>query len=215
MGCSISVPEQSAFEEVHKVDTRIPLLGSPSTDYPTLLTLRENLFSWSNGYFPIKTVGGAPFGKGMKIQGNIKNEMILLDGNNAPVAACLLKSGLLGQSFQIYSQHTMYPAHRSERKYNQHALYTYAKVEKTPLTNVVELTFESEPFPSYSVHRAGEKGQIRKLVVKRNGRPAALIESGTWEGDWTSYLLTINPGIDPCLIICLCIICDEMHEEKK
>jgi hypothetical protein len=155
----------------------------------------------------------------LKIKGKVlavRDQMVLLDGNNTLVALCLRKFELIGQTFKIYTTHPLYPGQKpSERKYNQYALYTYAKVEREPLSTVQQVTFDNETSPSYTVHLAEEELSPKKRVVQRHGRPAALMESGTWEGIWNSYLLTINPGIDPCLIVCLTAICDKMDDCDK
>jgi hypothetical protein len=212
----------TAYEEIsHKVDPSIPSLGSqhgagPSMHHPTQLVVRKKLFLFDEHCCKVKTKGGAPFGHDLKTRGNAFDQMVLLNGRNTPVAVCVCKSVLFGQAFKIYSTHPLYPGQQSsDRKYNQYALYTYAKVERVPLSTQLDVTFDSEPSPSYTVHRERGLGPTQKRVVRRHGQSAALMEAGTWEKDWDSYLLTINPGIDPCLVVCLFAICDEMDEARK
>jgi hypothetical protein len=137
----------------------------------------------------IKTRGGAPFGNNLKIQGKVfgvRDQMVLLDGNNnMPVAVCLRNFELVGrQTFKIYSTRPLYPGQKpSDRKYNYHVLYTYAKVERVPFSTEQQVTIGNESSPSYTVHRAGGRLWPKKRVVKRHGRPAALMEGGTWEGN--------------------------------
>jgi hypothetical protein len=223
MGCTESVPVSNAFEKVHNVNPSIPMLGKEQGAGPSLhsslqLIVREKLFTWSGDDFKIKMRGGAPFGNNLKMKGKVfglRDQMVLLDGNNIPVAVCLRRLELVGQTFKIYSTRPLYPDQRpSDRKYNQYVLYTYAKVERIPLSTVQQVTFDNESSPSYMVYRAGGLWPKRR-VVKLHGRPAALMEGGTWEGNHNSYLLTVNPGIDPCLIVCLSAICDEMDEGRN
>jgi hypothetical protein len=54
----------------------------------------------------------------------------------------------------------------------------------------------------------------KKRTVFYRQRPAALMEGGSWNGQFNSYKVTVGPGIDPCLIICLTAICDEMDEDR-
>ena len=221
MGCTESVPVANSFQEFHKVDH--PSLGrhhgaGPSTTDNTQLIVREKLFSWSGDSFMIKTRDGNPFGNDLRMQGKtfaFRDQMVLLDGTTGePVAVCLRKFELVGQTFKIYSTHPLYPGQRpSEQRYNHYSLYTYAKVERIPFSTTQKVTMDTESTPSYTIHRVGSFWP-KKRVVKRYGRPAALMEGGTWEGNWNSYLLTINPGIDPCLIVCLTAICDEMDEDR-
>ena len=222
MGCTDSLPVPNAFDEVHKVNPSIPLLGRehgacPSSHSSQQLIVRENLFSWSGNDFKIKTREGAPFGNNLKMQGKVlacRDQMVLLlNGNNVPVAVCLRKFERFGQNFSICSTRPLYPGQSpSDHKYNQYVLYTYAKVERVPFSTEQQVTIGDESSPSYTVHRARGVWP-KKRVVERHGHPAALMEGGTWEGNQNSYLLTISPGIDPCLIVCLTAICDEMDED--
>lgn len=212
-----------SFEEIiHEMDPSIPSLGSQhgactSVCHPAQLVVHEKLFSFNDHCCKIKTKRGASFGHNLKARGNAFNRMVLLDGRNTPVAVCVRRESVLfGQTFKIYSTRTLNPGQQSSaRKYNKHFLYAYAKVECMPFSTQLNVTFDSKRFPSYTVHQARGLWPSQKRVIKRHGRPAALMEAGTWEGDRDSCLLTINPGIDPCLVICLSAICDEMHEAKK
>jgi hypothetical protein len=139
--------------------------------------------------------------------------MVLVDGNNAPVAVCVRKSKLLGQSFKIYSTGPLYPGQNpSGRKYNQCTLYTHAKVDQDFLSSVQQVTLDNESSPSYTVQQLWP---MNRVVKQHDERPAAFITGGPLEDNWHSYLLTINPGIDPCLMVCLVAICDEMDKIGK
>ena len=82
-----------------------------------------------------------------------------------------------------------------------------------PFSTRQEVFMDGKGVPEFAITRAG--GMLpKKRLVKKHGIPAALMEGGTWEGDFNSYHLTINPGIDPCLMVCICAICDEMDEKK-
>jgi hypothetical protein len=65
----------------------------------------------------------------------------------------------------------------------------------TTKVKVACVSSDNETSRSYTVHRAGGL-RPKKRVVKRHGRLAALMEGGTWEGTWNSYLFTFNPGIN-------------------
>jgi hypothetical protein len=118
------------------------------------------------------------------------------------------------ETFKIYTTKPLFPRQKpSEMAHENNArLYTYCTVERVPFSTVQNVTFANEQSPSFTIHRAGGFWP-KQRVVKRRGIPAALMEGGTWQGSYNSYLLTINPGIDPCLIICLAAICDEMDED--
>jgi hypothetical protein len=65
---------------------------------------------------------------------------------------------------------------------------------------------------TYMINRSGGFWPKTRTVRKR-GTVAALLQGGTWGGNFNSYNITINPGIDPCLIVCFCAVCDEMDEK--
>mmetsp|Transcript_36977 Transcript_36977/g.66528 ORF Transcript_36977/g.66528 Transcript_36977/m.66528 type:complete len:122 (-) Transcript_36977:271-636(-) len=77
-----------------------------------------------------------------------------------------------------------------------------------------EVFMDGKGDPEFAITRAGGMWP-KKRLVKRRGIPAALMEGGTWEGNFNSYNLIINPGIDPCLMVCICAICDEMDEQNS
>ena len=214
-------PETTSLEECRNVDPSIPSLGSqhgadPSMHYPKQLVVLERIFSFYDHSYMIKTSGGTPFGHNLKTRGNAHDQMVLLTGRNTPVAVCIRKSGLFGQTFKIYATRPLYPGQRSSaRKYNKYTLYSYANVERKPLSTRLDVTFDGKPFPSYTVHRARGLWPTQKRVVKRHGHPAAFMEGRKWQGHWDSCMLTINPGIDPCLVVCLFAICDEIDGARK
>lgn len=223
MGCTESVPVANSFEKVHKVDHRSlgkPFGAGPSIEGPVTLVVREKLFSWSGDSFSVKTPTGAPFGNNIQVKGkawSFRDQMALLDGDGKPIAVCLRKFQFgFTETFKIYTTTPLYPGQKpSERTYNSTVpLYTYCQVERVPLSTTQQVTFANETSPSYTIHRVGSWWP-KKRVVKYHGQPAAIMEGGTWDTNWNSYLITVNPGIDPCLIVCLCAICDEMDEENR
>lgn len=216
MGCTESVPVAGSFDTAHKMKTP-PIAKFVVSDQKQEIIVREKLFSWSGDSFKIKTRQGKAFGGGMKIKGKaiaFRDQMALLDNAGNPIAICLRKFEFFAQTFKIYTLRQIHPNQpKSNRDYNGQPLYTYAKVERAPLTTIQQVTFEGETTPSMTISRAGGLWPKKRLVKYRN-RPAAYMEGGTWEGNWNSYLLTVSPGIDPCLIVCLTAICDKMDEEQ-
>ena len=157
-----------------------------------------------------------PFGNNLYIQGKVwalRDQMVLKNGvTNEPVAVCLRKFELIGQTFKIYSVKPVYPGQKpSVQTYKHYKLYTFASVERVPLSTEQRVTLPRGG--EYTVSRAGSWWP-KSRVVKNQGRVAAYMEGGTWEGNWNSYLITVNPGIDPCLIVCLCAVCDEMDGDR-
>ena len=223
MGCTESLPEPTSYNSVHAIDPKYPAIGGgvaagPSLDSPIRIVVREKLFSWSGDDFRIKHhPDGRPLGNGLKMKGKVfalRDQMALLDGNGNMVAVCLRKFELIGQTFKIYLPNPVLPRQQpSAQNYHGRALYTYCEVKRIPFSTSQEVVLEGMSTPTYVINRAGSFWP-KKRVVKKKGVPAALMEGGTWEGNWNSYRITINPGIDPCLIVCICAICDEMDEDR-
>jgi hypothetical protein len=218
MGCTESVPVAVAFDQPHSV--HVPALYTDETigRVKHQLVVREKLFSWSGDSFKIKTLQGNLFGNGIQMKGKVwalRDQMTLLDANGAPIAVCLRMFDLVREVFKIYTLHKLHEKqHRSEQQYNGQHLYTYAEVRRVPFSLEQQVIFEGDTTgatPSMSIRRSGNFPLKRTVHYK--GRPAALMEGGTWNGNFNSYLLTICPGVDPCLIVCLCAICDEMDEK--
>jgi hypothetical protein len=216
-----SIPVASQFEVSHQVPQR-PLGAdhgaAPSQNASQRIIVREKLFSWGGDTFKIKTSQGKAFGNDLYVQGKvfaIRDQMTLLDGiTNEPVAVCLRKFEFIGQTFKIYSPKPLYQGQRpSEHDYKGQKLYTYAKVERMPFSTQQQVTFDHERTPSMTISRSGSWWP-KKRVVYRQGKPAGMMEGGTWEGNFNSYCITVNPGIDPCLMVCLSAVCDEMDEDR-
>jgi hypothetical protein len=181
------------------------------------LIVKEKLFSWSGDDFKVKTMIGEPFRGGIKMKGKVwalRDQMTLLDGSGRPIAVCLRKFDLLRQIFKIYTVHPVYQGQRqSGQQYEGQALYTYAEVKRVPLSIIQEVKFEGDDGPAtMTITRSSFIPKKRTVFYRR--RPAALMEGGNWSGNYNSYKITIGPGVDPCLIICLAAICDEMDEDK-
>lgn len=223
MGCTESLPEVSSFNVAHKVDPTYSPIGShvqagPSVNEPMKIVVKEKLFSWSGDDFKINHYqSGVPLGNGLKMKGKVfamRDQMALLDGNGNMVAVCLRKFEMIGQTFKIYVPNPVLPNQQaSAQKYNGTNLYTYCQVKRVPLSVTQEVYMEGKSAPSYTVTRSGSFWP-KKRTVRRNGQPAAIMEGGTWEVNFNSYRITICPGIDPCLMVCLSAICDEMDEQN-
>ena len=220
MGCTESLPDKDAFQQPHEMDRVVVHYdAAPSSTKPTVVVVRKKLFSWSDRSFGILTGDGAPF-HDLQVKGKaiaFRDQMALLDGNGRLVAVLLRKFELMGQTFKIYLPH---PARKgqqpSDRTYEGQALYTYAKTERVPLSTTQYVFLDGDESPTYTVHRSGNWWP-KTRAVRKHGRPAALMEGGTW--GWSSrfdgYQITCAPGIDACLMVCICAACDEMDELER
>jgi hypothetical protein len=222
MGCTESLPAPGALDEPHQINPKTPYLGggfgaTPSKTEKTVVLVRQNLFSWSGSSFRINTRDGQPYGNDLRVKGKamgFRDQMTMVDGKGQAVAVVLRKFELIGQTFKIYMTSPVFDGQKpSDRKYQGSNLYTFAKVERQPFTFIQNITLEGDTGVSYTVTRSGSWWP-KTRTVKRHGKPCALMEGGTWEGTWSSYAITCAPGIDPCLLVCVCAICDEMDETE-
>jgi len=184
----------------------------------TQLLVREKMFSWSGDDFRIKTVEGQLYQGGVYVKGKvfgIRDQMTLMDPHGAmPLAVCLRKFEFIGQTFKIYTLEPLFEGQKpSDRKYNNQPLYTYAKVERVPFARRQQVIFANQSTPSVIITRQGWFPKTR-TVSNTRGQQLALMEGGTFDLRWNTYKLSVRPGIDPLLIVCLTAICDEMDEQR-
>jgi hypothetical protein len=217
MGCVESVPVSEINLNVpHPVDPKIPLLGGlPPSSQQQQILIREKMFSWGGDGFKIKRLDGTEF-HGMKIQGKafgFRDQMTLVDAQNMPIAVCLRKFGFGVETFKIYTLHPLYDGQTlSQHDYQGKRLYAYAEVSRVMMSTHHEVKFDNMTSPTLTVHCTGYFPKTR--VVKQRGVVAATVNGGSWGGNVNSYKVSMCPGIDPCLIICVTAICDEMEEKK-
>ena len=218
MGCTESLPLVEAYDVPVRVDPVFKPIGrdfgaGPSTTRPTVVLVKEKFNDFKIKKFPSKE----PFGNGLKVKGKtfaIRDQMALVDGDNNLVAVCLRKFERMGQTFKIYvPKPVLKDQQPSKQDYNGKKLYTYAEVKREPLSMSQEVFFEGRAAADFVITRALPLYPKQRLVKKR-GKPVTLIQGGTWGGNYNSYKITCNPGIDPCLMICIAAICDEMDERK-
>ena len=145
--------------------------------------------------------------------------MTMVDGNGRAVSDVLRKFELVGLTATVYVPHPIRIGQQpSDRRYEGQPLYTYAKIERVPLSKVQNVFLDGDQTPTYTVVRSGSWDRWPKSrTVRKYGRPAALMEGGTW--GWSSrfdgYRITCAPGIDACLMVCICAACDEMDELER
>lgn len=211
------VPVASDFDVAHEVDPSIPSLGgfSPSPHQKTELKVPQGLFGRKGSNFEIKTSRGASF-NGIKTQyarirfhsksfSATSAHVILLDAQNAPIAVC--RKG--DSTCTIYTPKPLFKGQaKSGHNYEGMELFTYAKVLLDLHTGKYNVIFDNQSAPSYTTYRVNSK-----RVVKREGVTAAMMVSSKKPGDRGFYEVTVCPGIDPCMIVCLAAICDILDTE--
>lgn len=187
----------------------IPMLRQEAnTNVEQKLIVRAKLFS--SAPYEMTTPDGYLFGNGIHFKSlAARNQLILMDGEDNPIAVCQRKMEGIRQAFDIYTTQQIQGGQTKAQHatYNRQALYKYASVDRRPCSNQLRVTFEGESKPAFTLHRSDRS---TKLISYR-GRSAALTEDDRWDGSWNSYVLTVRPGIDPCLMLCLCAIGDEVE----
>ena len=109
--------------------------------------------------------------------------------------------------------------------YSKMPLYRYATLQRNTRgsSSVPTLRIVGNREPYYSIHRAGETtlpSPNKNWLIKRKHVPVALIESSSSSsaevGDdtFSAYKCTVCPGIDPMLVLSICVLCDELDEGK-
>lgn len=224
---SVVVPTPGELEYVftkEKDETTEPLgkdHGVPNTTCgpPTKVMVNEKYWSWTGDALKIKYSDGTAFGNDLQVQGTIlsmRDRTVLLNGRTkVPVAISMRKYDMWKQMFKIYTTYPIYNGQpKSERKYdNDQPLYTYAFIERIDHccdTAEINVTITNDT-TQYAIRRSGSYWP-KKRVVFKDGRVCAYMEGGTWEGRRNKYKISINPGIDQCLIVMLCGIVDQMDE---
>ena len=180
----------------------------PATD-PVVLIVKERLFSGDS--FHIKQYpSNEPFGNGLYIEGkriSRRNEMALIDGTGNVVAVCIQKSEFQGKAFMMCIPANAFPGQDPIELHHGVPLHTYCLVRQGIMGTEVYMAGK-DAVPEYEIRRAGGFSNNKKLIVMKRGdySPSAIME-----GD----RLTINPGRDPCLMICICAVCDEIDAEHR
>jgi uncharacterized protein YxjI len=227
MGCKESIPIALEFDQPHTTGNALAWGKYDEvckSDAKTQLIFGAKFFSWGGDYFKIKQRNGEDFGNlRIKIKAFSFRDQLVLENTitKEPIAICLRKFAVFGSStFKIYATTPNFTGQTpSEREYNGSRLYTFAEVVCIKL-RLEQVFLEKsnkkhndqqnghQRVPDYVIQRVGSSRPAKRVVYYQN-RPAAFMDGGKWDRRRDSYLLTICPGIDPCLIICLCAICDE------
>ena len=218
MGNSNSVSLPPTIYLNHKYTSSTSLLPSDHeggvADTLLHIEIPQHIFTTDSERFPV-----SPF-HNICIQGNkssVRHQIVLEDTiTNAPIAVCkLMFTGLV--PYKIYTTKPNYPGQKkSSRKYNESIpLFTYAEVRVGHHTKEIVLILKTS---NSNEHSSDDDRYIVETVgpfchvVMRSGQTVALMQLRSWNETANTVLLTVSPGIDPCLMICLASICDHLEE---
>eukprot|EP01083_Nonionella_stella_P249458 862582_1 len=198
------------------IGAKAGILPSPQ---PTALLVKEKLFSGDS--FHIRHLPNREPFKGLHIKGKRftrKDEMALLDGNGNILVVCLQKFDFGGKTFKIAVPQPVFAGQQPDEMFRLHhhthrhqaiPMYTYCVIKHVPFHNGQDVFMASSmgnmmSTPAYEVRRLPGFGP-KKLVMKRTGMeaPLAMVEGN---------MLNVNPGSDPCLMICFLAVSDEMDD---
>ena len=190
-------------------------------EYPTLgsvensqvrLGLQKGLFSRTGKPLPIiAACSGSPF-HNLQIRGRLfeSNDVVLEDATTGKMVAVIVrKYATTGNIFTIYSTHPVYTNQTPAKLYKYDGrLYHFAEIK--PCDKVLNVVMEGESDPTYIIHRIAPHPSRQfptKHVIKRDDKSVA---STRYHGEGNSFILTVDQGVDPSLMICLAIIADEV-----
>lgn len=181
MGCTESKYSAEDFDS--SVDMNLPKLYDIPLE-KTQILVRQRLFSLSSDTFTDTDTEGAPYPSGQ------------------PIAVCLRQFSLLKHRFKIYTTSSLFESlDKSEHDLDGMPLYKFAQVEREHFGYSYKVTFPGEDDPVITIQT--QSVFPRERVVYYRDQLAALIQGGTLSTGSNLYRITISPGMDSCLIICL------------
>lgn len=170
---------------VLKEETATPALGQVEQSR-VRLGMDQNILSRAGDSFQIiSAITGAPY-----LQAKSNGDDIAVLGNAAgdPVTAI---ERICSIAFKISSK-------------DQTPLATVTKQGK-----VLHVIVEGDSTPTYTIHKVvshPSRSFPTKHIIKHQGKPVA----STRYGRGNSYVLTIDAGVDTCLVTCFAAIADEI-----
>jgi hypothetical protein len=206
MGCVESIPvSANDLARPHPVNKNLPPVSKkiePDLKPLVLYMPKDKRSWWEDKRLDIVRPDGVSF-RGVTSRGEPSGRTVfaLFDTDHRLLAACLtMYTG--GSRYKIYTPKPVFPGQSpSKQQYNGGQLYTYAEVTREQVT-----LMSAGSLPYFTV-----QGTERRRVVRRNGIIAAAIEevSEKW-GRNSRHQVSVCPGIDPILLLCLAGIYDRM-----
>lgn len=177
------------------------------------LGVEMNLFTREGNSVPIVNVfSGAPF-HDLQVRGKVSDNDVVLEEAATKTPVAVVRHNTAKDTFMIYSTRPVYTGQMPADvfKYNQR-LYTFAEVKRRG--KVLNVIVEGQSAPTYTIHNhkmvSHPSSQFpMTYVIKKLGEEVAYTR---W-GEGRSYaVLTVKPGVDPCLMICLAAITEEANK---
>jgi hypothetical protein len=207
MGCVESIPvSANDLARPHPINKNLPPVSKkiePDLKPLVLYMPKDKCSGWGLKGFDIARPNGVSF-RGVTAHGESsgRNVFALFDTDHRLLAACLIMyTG--GPRYKIYIPQPVFPGQSpSKQVYKGGLLYCYAEVTRSQVT----LT-SAGSLPYFTV-----QGTERRRVVTRNGVIAAAIEavSEKW-GRNPRHQVSVCPGIDPILLLCLAGIYNHLN----
>jgi hypothetical protein len=210
MGSVKSIPvSDEDLARPHYIDLSVPTVSKniePDYSRPLVLYMPKDAARSSRGHQRLEVVrpDGISF-RGITISGRLwwsRCVFALFDTDHCLVAACLQ---MLGVRYTIYTPQEVFSGqHPSKQEYEGGRLYTYAEVDSSRVT--LTTARQGSSSPDYTVH-----GTESRRVIKRYGIIAATIEVVSEKrGVNSRRQVSLCPGIDPILLLCLTGIYDHL-----
>jgi hypothetical protein len=148
-------------------------------------------------------------------------ELVESGGSGKPVAVCLKDSS---ERIVICGFQPLYPGQEPtvDKRYDRpiYAYYFFKQRNDNMYASYKVAVVNEKGNAAYDIHQ-GAKGlglRIQEHIVRFHEKPCALIEypkDKDFSGRRGAYHITVNPGIDPCLIIFLSILCVFMDKQEE
>jgi hypothetical protein len=210
MGSAESIPPVSDQDlaRSHAVNNDIRMVSKkmePDSKALVLYLPKETIAWRKDKRFDIVLIDELSF-RGVTAGGHSSGRHVftLFDTSGSLLAACLRMRTSNGGRYKIYTSQPVFPGQiPSKQVYNGDRLYTYAEVTRSQVTLTSGGPKPLSPY--FSVY-----GSESRRVVKRDGVIAASIELWEESGQYGRRKVSICPGIDPILILCLTGIFDNL-----
>jgi len=245
MGCQYSVEEATTEDDDYRIAHLYPSFLIDESIHPTQssgqtvdLTVKKHIWKSNDSSNVYRTP--SPSEKTSTTTNNKKNlqpfdailalsdsphELLLKNKSSGRTVAVLKHiEGRHTHTFKIYTfrsfqgnqtQKASLPPSRIHQ--NGQPLFEWAEVvEQTKDGDQFYTMNTSDGVSSYKAVRAGPMLGVRQLKIFRNDLQCGRIrEDPHWSDAEDVYQLTVGPGIDPCLLVSLTAIIDEMIEMTK
>ncbi|GAX22032.1 hypothetical protein FisN_6Hu279 [Fistulifera solaris] len=182
------------------------------------LRMKEQLWTrWSNDMYGIRYADGTVFAADIKGQTfTFRDRMVLRDTKEEVIGVMVKVMSRTQQTIKIYGLRPFTAGQiSSEQRYKSSALYLWAEV--TELLTSFQYVMTMADGTEYVADPVGGFVGSQNMRLTRNGKVCAALRQINWAADFEgkTWDVTVDPGVDPCLICCFIVVIDEMNENRR